>query len=63
MKLTRRKAIVGGSVLAAWLDHFDAREQNSMDSWIAAGKGEPVEDTRPPVPRGVARAEDLHRQR
>ena len=28
-------------MLAAWLDHFDAREQNSMDSWIVAAKGAP----------------------
>jgi hypothetical protein len=25
----------GGRLVAAWLDHFDVREQNSMDTWIA----------------------------
>jgi hypothetical protein len=39
-----RRELRGGRLLAAWIDHFDAREQNSMDSWITEsheGKGKP----------------------
>ena len=36
-----RRELRGGRILAAWIDHFDAREQNSMDAWIADGHGAP----------------------
>ncbi|MEY4577750.1 MAG: hypothetical protein RL701_2453 [Pseudomonadota bacterium] len=36
-----RRELRGGRVLAAWINHFDARQQNSMDSWITSGSGAP----------------------
>jgi hypothetical protein len=30
-----RRELRGARVLAAWINHFDSREQNSMDAWMA----------------------------
>ena len=31
-----RRELRGSRILAAWIDHWDAREQNSMDVWLAS---------------------------
>ena len=36
-----RRELRGGRLLAAWIDHFDAREQNTMDAWLSDRGGEP----------------------
>jgi hypothetical protein len=36
-----RRDLRGARVMAAWLDHFDSREQNSMDTWLALDPKQP----------------------
>ncbi len=34
-----RRELRGSKLLAAWTNHFDAREQNTLDMWVAPDKG------------------------
>jgi hypothetical protein len=36
-----RRELRGSRLVAAWLNHFDAREQNSLDAWIALDPSRP----------------------
>jgi hypothetical protein len=36
-----RRELRGGRLVAAWVDHFDAREQNTMDLWLADRPDQP----------------------
>ena len=43
-----RRELRGGRLLAAWLEHHDAREQNSMDAWFTDAAGpKPKPDASP----------------
>ena len=36
-----RRELRGARLFAAWLNHFDAREQNSMNTWMAEDQSDP----------------------
>lgn len=42
-----RRDLRGARVIAAWLNHFDSREQNSMDVWLAADKDKDDKEASP----------------
>ena len=41
IKHENRRDLRGARVIAAWLNHFDSREQNSMSTWMPANEEEP----------------------
>jgi len=40
-----RRELRGARVLASWIDHFDCREGNSLDTWLPERKGAPPDSS------------------
>jgi hypothetical protein len=40
-----RRELRGARVLASWIDHFDSREGNSLDTWVTDARGGPPDSS------------------